>query len=935
MNEQLKTIVNEYRDHYYQFADRSDDYALEEREKMINYMTEAAKVAYLSENAPEYGYEITTETKKWINKIIWDKSGCEFWVLEHWAQDNKSQLNLITRGFEIYYLEAPYRFESYCFYMEKNRRYDKRFYVPRRKTLKVVTDDIQDLEDDKIDFYGLSQPSRTGKLISDDTPVLTKEGWKNHGDLKVGDYVVGRNGEFVKVLYVHPKNYANLRVYFTDHTYIDCHENHEWLVFDRALWKERIYETKEMISKARSGKDSRCRLQLPIDTVIQGETKDLPMNPYVFGVWLGDGTREKPCVTICNDDTCIVEEIKNFGYELGHVYSQVGCKVYEFKGMRKELQNMKMCVNHRKLKKYIPDVYFTASVQQRLELLAGLIDTDGTLRRKERRYSYSTISEELKDGVVSLISSFGWRCCVSRYEPKTSSSGIVGRHPVYCIAFNPTFEIPCRVARKQLKTFSRQRRICISKIETIEPKSGNCITVEGGLYRVGKRMKLTHNSTMGIFGLSWVGLRKPDSHSAMGGHSGQLAKRFFKGYSNLIETSEYTFKELFARLHPDLPVLESKSSDPAEFTINLGNKDEFATMSCRGIDGTWTGAIDVSSDGYLYVDDLIRDREHSMSASREENTYQEYQNKMLDRMNDGAKEIMIGTLWNVGDPLERERRQFEDNPRYRFRRIPALNDDDESNFQYEVKGFSTEYYKKMRDRLDKAEWMAKFQQQPFVREGLVFPIEELKTGFRGVLPDGMFTVVAVCDPAFGGGDRLSMPICATFKDREEKYIIDWVHDKRTPGYTVPRIVDKIAQHYITRLRIEKNSGGQLMADNIKKELDARGIHHCKIEMVSAKVRLSKEDKISGYSDYAKRYFNFMLPGKWTESVDKTSAYIPGEQYRLAMDELVTYSPEGMGKQHDDSADAIAQLAIMFEESISNKVEAVINPFRRKQIHGGR
>ena len=101
-----------------------------------------------------------------------------------------------------------------------------------------------------------------------------------------------------------------------------------------------------------------------------------------------------------------------------------------------------------------------------------------------------------------------------------------------------------------------------------------------------------------------------------------------------------------------------------EFTITLGDPDRFATVTCRGIDGTWTGAVDVSKDGYLYVDDLVRDREHSLSPTRMENTYQEYLNKMVDRKNDGARELMVGTLWNVLDPLERMRKQYEHDPRY-------------------------------------------------------------------------------------------------------------------------------------------------------------------------------------------------------------------------------------------------------------------------------
>lgn len=433
--------------------------------------------------------------------------------------------------------------------------------------------------------------------------------------------------------------------------------------------------------------------------------------------------------------------------------------------------------------------------------------------------------------------------------------------------------------------------------------------------RVGK-------STLGIFFLSWVGLKKPMSHNAMGGHSGQLVKRFFRGLENLTDTDEYTFSELFQFANPKMKkVVEKKSSDPAELTINLGKKDEFATFTCRSTDSTWTGAVDVSEDGYLYVDDLVRDREHSLSASRMENTYQEYQNKMLDRMNDGAKKLLVGTLWSVLDPLVREEIANKDNPRARFRKIPALNENDESNFQYEFKGFSTQYYIGYRERLEKPEWMAKYQQAPFVREGLTFPIEELRF-FDGNVPDEPCKTLAALDPAFGSGDSLSMPICKDFGEGE-RYIVDWVHDKRTVAYTIPLVADKILEHTVTELKIEKNRGGDLFAEQLQKELDARKIRHCHITLENAPVKMSKEDKISGYSDFVKRHFQFLTVRKWTD--DSNFVYVASEQYRKAIDEMTMFSAEGKNT-FDDAPDAITQLAMMFETREKRKAVVMRSPF---------
>jgi hypothetical protein len=443
--------------------------------------------------------------------------------------------------------------------------------------------------------------------------------------------------------------------------------------------------------------------------------------------------------------------------------------------------------------------------------------------------------------------------------------------------------------------------------------------------RVGK-------STICIFFLAWVSLRRPNSHSAMGGHSGILAKGFYKELMNLFTTEEYTFSELFYFWNPEYakkPLVTDKSAD--EFTITLGNPDRFATVTCRGIDGTWTGAVDVSKDGYLYVDDLVRDREHSLSPMRMENTYQEYLNKMVDRKNDGARELMVGTLWNVLDPLERMRKQYENDPRYRFRRIPALNENDESNFDYEINGFSTAYYRDMREKLDKAEWEAKFMQRPFVREGLLFPTDELRY-FNGILPDGDFRRIGVTDIAWGGGDNLSMPIGAEY-DNGDVYIYDWVFNKGPKEVTIPLVVGRIIGNQIRQTRFEGNIGGDLYCQYVDEKLQKQD-YKCSCTSRKAPNKVEKLSKIIAYSGDIKRKFIFLDSHKITQEQMKKDAdlgivrYRRNEEYQAAMDELTMFVSIG-GNEHDDAADGLTQLE-MFIENPNDvaRVEATENPFRR-------
>jgi predicted phage terminase large subunit-like protein len=404
--------------------------------------------------------------------------------------------------------------------------------------------------------------------------------------------------------------------------------------------------------------------------------------------------------------------------------------------------------------------------------------------------------------------------------------------------------------------------------------------------RVGK-------STLCIFFLTWVIGRHPESHNAMSGHSGILADRFYNDVFKLTQNEEYTFKEIF----PDID-LANKSSEKNE--LYFSPTEAFATLTCRGIDGTWTGAVDISSDGYLYVDDMVRDRTESLSPIRLGNRYQDYLNVLVDRKNDGSKELMVGTRWNVYDPLGRVETENANNPRYRFRKIPALDENDESNFQYDYgKGFSTEYYRKMRDRLDKNEWMAKYQQRPFIREGLLFPLDELNY-YNGVLPDGDCITAAACDVAWGGGDSLSMPFGKLFGSVDDGpiYIPDWIFNKGDKYVTKPLVVAKTLQHKPNMERFEANNGGDEYAEDIDRLLREQGFK-TNISWAKASNQVGKMAKIIQYAPDIKRRCYFLKPE------------LQSQEYKAAMEELGIIVQVGKN-EHEDSADGLTQLIQVFE-----------------------
>lgn len=413
--------------------------------------------------------------------------------------------------------------------------------------------------------------------------------------------------------------------------------------------------------------------------------------------------------------------------------------------------------------------------------------------------------------------------------------------------------------------------------------------------RVGK-------STICIFFYAWIIGKRPSSHNAMSGHSGILADRFHNDLIKLTENEEYTFHEIF----PDVQLV-SKSSEKNELYYDA--VESFATTTCRGIDGTWTGAVDISEDGYLYVDDLVRDRKESLSLKRLEGRYQDYLNILVDRKNDGSKELMVGTRWNVADPLGRIEKQYKNNPRYKFRKIPALNEKGESNFDYPVKGFSTKYYHNMRDRLDKNEWMAKFMQTPFVREGLLFPADELRY-YNGILPEGDHRVVGACDVAWGGGDSLSMPIGYEYPNGDV-YIPSWIFNKGKKEVTIPLVTGKIMGEKLTEIQFEANNGGDMYSDRVSTELEKHN-YHCSCSYKKAPGNMEKMTKMVAYSGDVKKHFIFLDP----EHQD--------QEYSDAMDELNMTVQIG-DNEHDDAGDGITQLAMKIYGDIDGPASIIQSP----------
>lgn len=914
-NEEISAKLKEYQT--YQRLNGADD-------SLVDAMCLAVEVADGNKD-PKFTVKVCNIALGVIREFILRVAKGTFEQLEQRSQEEHKGYTIIQKYYNVLRIGAKYNLDMFCLCMERYRQRKERFYEPRRKIIKQFVDQIQRLEDDELDELYLHCPPRIGKLMADDTPVLTSEGWKNHGDLKVGDKVVGSDGKFTKVTHVFPKDVADYKVTLSDGSEYYCHGNHEWTVYSRHnLGKQETIETHAMLEKGVSqtyGGKHRYMFMLPLRSAVVGEEKQLNVPPYVLGAWLGDGTNRKPWITDPESDYAIIDKIIKCGYSLRKTYTHktTGVKSYVFDNkLKDDLRSYGMCYYTHITDKHIPEEYLTASIEQRLELLAGLLDTDGTLVRKEHRYSFSTSSERLKDDVVALINTFGWRVSVAEAKPHTSSFGITGKQISYRIGFNPTMEIPCVLERKQLKEFSERRRIAITSIEKCEPKQGNCISVanKDGLYAVGKAMHLTHNSQITTFAVAWHIGRNDEISNLYVTYANTIGGAFVDGVIELIRDPTYCYEEIF----PNEKIVQT---DSESHRLNLGRRKKYATLSGRGMEAGLNGQFDAK--GWLILDDLHEGINEVLNPELLKKKQLFFANNVLSRRKMGCKILGIGTLWSLND-IFCVRHEFiqssKYDKRYKIIKIPAMDENDESNFDYDYSvGFSTSEYRQIRENLenigDIASWNAQYMQQPVEREGAIFRSEEMRY-YNGILPAVRpLKVVFACDVALGGGDYLSMPIAYVYED-DSVYIDDVVFDNSEKKYTQPKVIQKILEHGITGGYFEANQGGEGYKDEINKELLDRGYK------ISLKAEYAPTDKRK-----AQRIFD--KAGSIREYYFRDST-CRSKEYTMFMTNLFSFNFKISQKhKHQDAADSMASLAYYLEGTWGNaKVEAVLNPFRRKQ-----
>jgi recombination protein RecA len=407
-----------------------------------------------------------------------------------------------------------------------------------------------------VEIYG---PEGGGKALALDTSIPTPKGWTTMGELSPGQEVFAGDGSPTRVTFITPvmREHECFRVKFSDGAEIIADADHQWVTTtlwgrtDR--WSPGVVTTREIASTLRARGDHAFNHAIETCGPLEYPAQELPVEPYTLGAWLGDGTTTKAAITCVDQE--ILDEIQRDGYIIRrsnprqHDRAPTYRIIKEFTRPRCPLADdhcspsgnviaRGLCKNHYEIErragrlsqwlrqppaslqwelrkigvlgnKHIPEMYLHSSVTQRLSLLQGLMDTDGTVSANgvgngrgfgSARCEFSVTHEPLARGAYELLLSLGIKVTFH-----SAPAVLMGRHVGvrYRLGFQtdlPVFRLPRKVERL---TPLRTKRATLRYVTAVEPVASvavRCIQVDhpSHTYLAGRECIPTHNTSLAL-----------------------------------------------------------------------------------------------------------------------------------------------------------------------------------------------------------------------------------------------------------------------------------------------------------------------------------------------------------------------------------------------------------------------------------------------------
>jgi hypothetical protein len=344
------------------------------------------------------------------------------------------------------------------------------------------------------------------------TPVFTTKGWSTIGDLVVGDHVFSPNGKPVRVSHVHPvKNVDCYEISFDNRTSITCDKDHLWNTLNLAKrhalkqrktnksqklpdWREYWGDTQTLpvTELFTSIKDRGLNNHLiPTTKPLSMPNASLELDPYVMGVWLGDGSSDSAAVT--KPDQWLRDKMRELNFDIREYKNG---KTFGFWPSGDGVTLLKRLGVFKN--KHIPNKYLLASYEQRLELLRGLMDTDGYCSKQNGVVELCFTNQQLSEDAAALIATLGWKVAVTESDAKIYGRFISRRWRIHFKADVNPFNMPRKADlwRPPSIQASKSTGHLITDVKEVDSVPTRCITVENedGLFLIGHSLIPTHNS---------------------------------------------------------------------------------------------------------------------------------------------------------------------------------------------------------------------------------------------------------------------------------------------------------------------------------------------------------------------------------------------------------------------------------------------------------
>lgn len=351
------------------------------------------------------------------------------------------------------------------------------------------------------------------KGLSLDTPIPTEKGYTLIKNIQVGDKIFDGNGDLTRVTHISDIHYNPCyKITFNTNESIVCDHEHKWEVFGKFKSDRYIQKTltTDQMFKYFNVNGSKKRLKIENCKELNLPEVNLPIDPYVLGLWLGDGSRHNGTV-VCNNNL-IWKEIENRGFKTSKNLEKDPTRI-EYRTIYK--LRTKLRKNNLLKNKHIPNIYLRASHQQRLDLLRGFMDADGYYNKTRDRYVMITTKKWQAKDLAKLVETFGSSATI--IKAKTSGFGkenIPCYHVTFSLQKNPFL---CRNQNcsniHKYKTRSNYKYI--KNIERVDTVATKCLTVESALhtYLAGHGLIKTHNTDKKIdYKNQYQNFKKPLTH---------------------------------------------------------------------------------------------------------------------------------------------------------------------------------------------------------------------------------------------------------------------------------------------------------------------------------------------------------------------------------------------------------------------------------------